>query len=138
MLTNANPNIQIGTAYSQLDFFQKASLKIGSKLKLSTNLQFSASSNVPRYDQLTELNDAGGLKYADWYYGPQSWLMNNLSYTNTKRSTFSDKLQVTVAHQLFGESRNNRQYGTIDLIQRTERLSALSANLDIQKLMKQK
>jgi len=110
LLTNANPNIQIGTAYSQLDFFQKASLKIGSKLKLSTNLQFSASSNVPRYDQLTELNDAGGLKYADWYYGPQNRFLGAARLDYKSVQAVFDKLIVIASSQRIDEDRFSRKF----------------------------
>lgn len=137
ILRNSNPNLQVMSAYRQFNLMQKFAYKINKNQILKYGLHWSNTSNIPRYDRLILRGNNDTLVNGDWYYGPQSWLMNNLSYTNTKRSTFSDKLQVTVAHQLFGESRNNRQYGTIDLIQRTERLSALSANLDIQKLMKQ-
>jgi hemoglobin/transferrin/lactoferrin receptor protein len=35
------------------------------------NLQFSTSTDIPRYDRLTETDPSTGLRHAQWYYGPQ-------------------------------------------------------------------
>ena len=67
---NPDPLIQKNTGYNQLDLFQKFRFKLARQNYLSINLQLSNSSNINRYDKLSEVRD-GNLRYAQWYYGPQ-------------------------------------------------------------------
>jgi len=46
---------QIGTGYSQLDLLEKISFKVSDNFLLTLNTQYSTSSEVPRYDLLTDL-----------------------------------------------------------------------------------
>jgi hemoglobin/transferrin/lactoferrin receptor protein len=57
---------------------QHSSNTISCKIKYKTNLgfehlnlQFSTSTDIPRYDRLTETDPSTGLRHAQWYYGPQ-------------------------------------------------------------------
>ena len=68
---NNNPNLQRNTAYKQKDFIQKFNFKIFKTARLILNFQFSESSNINRFDKLSEKNEDGTLKFAEWYYGPQ-------------------------------------------------------------------
>ena len=53
---NSNPNIQKNTGYSQTDFMQKAIFKLHPKWMLTTNIQYSNSSDIPRFDNLNDYN----------------------------------------------------------------------------------
>ena len=53
---NPNPNIQKNTGYSQTDIMQKVILKLHPKWKLTGNIQYSNSSDVPRFDKLNDYN----------------------------------------------------------------------------------
>ena len=64
-------NIQKNTGYSQIDLFQKFLFKIGDDNLLNLNIQFSESSDIDRYDQLSIPKD-NSLKFSEWYYGPQN------------------------------------------------------------------
>ena len=46
-LTNSNPDIQIGTAYNQMDLLQKWVYRPNALVKAELNLQYSSSSDVP-------------------------------------------------------------------------------------------
>ena len=52
--------------------------KLNDEWRLTSNIQYSTSSNVPRFDKLNDLSDntcsscGNNLpKYKYWYYGPQ-------------------------------------------------------------------
>lgn len=137
LIKNDNPENQVFSSYRQINLMQKFAYKVSKNEIIKYGIHWSNTSNIPRYDRLI-LRDAGGLRNSDWYYGPQQWLMNNINYTNTNKTNISDKLQVTFAQQSFEESRNDRRFGSTDLRQRTENLLALSANVDIQKRLKNK
>lgn len=132
LITNSNPENQVFSGYRQINIMQKFGFKLSEHETIKYGIHWSNTSNIPRYDRLI-LRVGSGLKSGDWYYGPQQWLMNNVSYANVKATSFSDKIQVTLAQQSFEESRNDREFGSINLRQRTENLLALSANIDIQK-----
>ena len=75
-----NSNVQIGTAYSQMDFTQKVKFQPNEHAYHLLNFQFSTTSDVPRYDILTEQksSDPKNLKWAEWFYGPQKRLLASL------------------------------------------------------------
>ena len=68
--TNSDENIQKNTGYSQVDLFQKFLVKLGDTNLLNINIQFSESSDIDRFDQLSILKGES-LKFSEWYYGPQ-------------------------------------------------------------------
>ena len=95
---NPNPNIQKNTGYSQTDFMQKVILKLHPKWMLTGNIQYSNSSDIPRFDKLNDYNSVSydnendqttyeGLKYALWNYGPQK----RYFYSFADRSFFKYK-----------------------------------------------
>jgi hemoglobin/transferrin/lactoferrin receptor protein len=57
--TNSDENIQKNTSYSQVDLFQKFLLKLGDTNLLNVNIQFSESSDIDRYDQLSITKEGG-------------------------------------------------------------------------------
>ena len=67
---NSNSNIQRNTGYKQTDILQKFFIPLSKNTDLKVNIQYSTSSDIPRFDRLTELKD-GELKFAEWFYGPQ-------------------------------------------------------------------
>ena len=72
--SNSNENIQRNTEYSQVDLFQKFLIKLGDTNLLNINIQFSESSDIDRYDQLS-ITKGNSLKFSEWYYGPQKRLL---------------------------------------------------------------
>ncbi|MFK7774027.1 MAG: TonB-dependent receptor plug domain-containing protein, partial [Saprospiraceae bacterium] len=91
-LQNSDPNIQKGTGYNQLDFLQKIKFQPSEKLFYIFNLQYSTSSDVPRYDMLNDtLSSADDLKWAEWYYGPQNRFLGSLKIKSLKSTALYDK-----------------------------------------------
>ena len=135
MLVNQNPNIQKGSAYQQYDLIQKLVWKQNKNVSHVVNFQLSNSTNVPRYDRLTETNSAGVFKSAEWYYGPQNRLL--LSYqAQLKHGKFYDQGNITLSHQAIQESRHNRGWNKTNLNHRIENVTVNAINLDFEKKYK--
>ena len=78
VVANDDDRIQRTSGYKQWDFMEKILYKQSEHLSHLVNLQFSNSTNVPRYDRQQDIKN-GTLRYADWYYGPQK--RNLYAYT---------------------------------------------------------
>jgi hemoglobin/transferrin/lactoferrin receptor protein len=73
--------LQIGTGYRQYDWLQKFLYQPNPKLSHSLNLQYSTSSDIPRYDRLTLLSGTQP-RFAEWYYGPQQRLLAAYTFSS--------------------------------------------------------
>ncbi|MCC6187186.1 MAG: TonB-dependent receptor [Chitinophagaceae bacterium] len=133
MVKNSKPYKQVGTGYSQLDLLQKFTFAPNKHTKHSVNLQLSNSSDIPRYDRLTETDAAGVLKNAEWYYGPQVRSLAAYKFEAVKLRGFFDDFAATISHQFWKESRNNRSFGKTILNQREENVNALGYNISARK-----
>jgi len=132
VFVNNDPNLQIGSGYSQYDLLQKVLFKVNKNLQLLGNIQFSNSSNIPRYDRLTQMS--GTLpKYAEWYYGPQRRLLTYLKIEYNKKSILFDELRVIPAYQNIEESRHDRKFNKNNLNHRIENVDIFSLNVDFTK-----
>ena len=134
IVKNNDPDKQVLTGYKQYDFLQKFIVET-SKLQHIFNFQFSTSSNINRYDRLTETTANGIPKSAEWYYGPQKRLIAAWQINSAACSVY-DKAQWTTAYQDIEESRHNRNYRSINLNHRIEKIKILSINADFFKKIK--
>lgn len=132
ILTNSTPNVQIGTAYRQYDILQKISFRPASNTKLTANIQYSTSSNIPRYDALTERNDAG-LKFAEWFYGPQKRWLASSRIDLDRNNTFFDKLITIISYQHIDEDRIDRRYKSDFRDEMNEDVNIWSLTTDLKK-----
>lgn len=124
--------LQIPTAYSQINAMQKVHFQPSEKLGFQYGFHYSETSPYGRYDRHNRMRN-GLPRYAEWNYGPQIWMMNNLNVTLNGSKTFYDNATLRLAHQGFKESRIDRLlYKTTRTIQ-TEKVEAWSANLDFAK-----
>lgn len=134
MMKNDDPLIQKNSGYHQIDFLQKLIYKQSAKLTHVINFQYSNTSDIPRYDRLTEVDGAGKFKSAEWYYGPQKRML--ISYQARLRGDkIFDKGQVTLAFQDIEESRNNRSWNKSKLNRRIENVKVYSLNADFDKMI---
>ena len=128
---NPNPNIQRLTGYNQYDVAQKFIFKTGKKSDLTANVQFSTSSNIPRFDRLNDVNDDDGtLRFAEWHYGPQRRWLASLKYNFETKSKWMNHGTVTAAYQNVGESRIQRRFGSLQRNYRIEDVDVWSLNMD--------
>lgn len=134
---NPNPLIQTPTEYDQLNLLQKFCYKPSEKWELNYNFQYSTSSNNSRYDRLIRTKN-GLPRSAEWYYGPQEWMMNNFSIENKGNTAFYDNMVIRLAHQHFEESRHDRDFNKETKFNRYEEVEALSANVDFIKAFSEK
>ena len=128
-IANPNPRKQIGTGYSQLNLMQKISFKASKNSTLDYAFHYSSTGNVPRYDRLIEKRD-GKLRFARWDYGPQRWMMQQLNWTNSTPTKVYDQAKITLASQLFEESRIDRRVGNATQFESVEQVQASSLNAD--------
>ncbi|MES2479165.1 MAG: TonB-dependent receptor [Bacteroidota bacterium] len=133
MVRNQNPYKQVATGYSQFDLLQKFSFIPGKNSKHSINFQLSNSSDIPRYDRLTETTAAGVAKNAEWYYGPQVRSLTAYKFEISKLRGFFDDFSATASHQFWKESRHNRSFGKSILSNREERINVLGYNISARK-----
>jgi hemoglobin/transferrin/lactoferrin receptor protein len=76
----------------------------------------------------------GGLpRSGEWEYGPQIWLMNNLTASHQGKGNLYDKMTLRLAHQFFEESRIDRDFNDSERRSRIEKVNAYSGNLDFEK-----
>ena len=126
---NLDESIQKNTGYSQVDLFQKFLFRIGDDNLLNLNIQFSESSDIDRYDQLSIPRD-NSLKFSEWYYGPQKRLLISPSLKIFPKKKFMDKGVITFGFQKINESRIKRKFNSLNRSHQIEDLKVLSLNGD--------
>jgi hemoglobin/transferrin/lactoferrin receptor protein len=134
MIINKDTNLQVGSGYTQYDIMQKFLFKQSDRIQHSLNFQFSTSSDVPRYDRLTQLSGSAP-KFAEWYYGPQKRLFTAYNLRLTNRNRFYDQLRITAGYQNIEESRIDRRFKKDIRNHRIEQLDILSLNVDAEKMI---
>lgn len=132
VFTNLRPEKQIYTGYSQLNFMQKFSAQTGSLLH-EVGFYLSGTSNVPRYDRLTEMSN-GLPRFAEWNYGPEKWGMLNYGLTFQKACKLYDVLTTRLAVQHFEESRISRRFNSTNRKHQVEKVNALNFNVNAKKI----
>lgn len=130
LTTNNDKYKQKTSGYKQYNFMQKLAYKTQNGFTHSANFQYSTSTDINRYDRLTD--PAGsGLKSAEWYYGPQKRLLG--IYSLEKENMFSNTdFKLDAGYQNVEESRHNRNFGNYNLQNRVENVTvySLAANFE--------
>jgi len=109
LVRNSDRYLQKFSGFKQYDFLEKIVFKQNARTSHTLNFQYSTSTNIPRYDRLTD-KSASGLASAEWYYGPQDRMM--AAYTlNLKNVGMFNSLNITASYQDIEESRHNRNFG---------------------------
>ncbi|MFY0594419.1 TonB-dependent receptor [Roseivirga sp.] len=132
VIQNDDVNLLVNSGYDQWNFLQKFRWRMGSFSDFTYSLHHSTSSDVPRYDRLTDRTN-GSLTNAEWYYGPQEWQMHSLQSRFFYPTKLFDQLKMTTALQRVTESRNERRFGSDLLRSRRESVDVLSFNVDFEK-----
>jgi len=134
VITQEDPLLQIPTAYSQMNLMQKIRFKPSEKWDIQYGFHYSETSPYGRYDRHNRMK--GGLpRYAEWDYGPQTWMMNNLSVTQNGNNAVYDQVTLRLAQQSFGESRIDRSLNKTERNTQAEHVEAYSVNLDFNKAL---
>jgi len=106
VVKNNDDRVQRFSGYKQWDIMGKLLFQQNENISHLLNMQFSNSSNVPRYDRLQDIRN-GNLRFAEWYYGPQK--RNLFAYTfNARLHGFFNQFRLTASYQDTEESRYQR------------------------------
>ena len=132
VLSNPDPRMQSPTAYDQLNLMQKFRFVPNAYWDLQYGFHYSSSTDIPRYDRIIRTRN-GQPRSAEWYYGPQRWMMQHLQARYTRKHAWFDEASISFAYQFFEESRNDRDFGASIRNERIEKVDAYSFNLDLKK-----
>lgn len=141
VVKNKNTRVQKFSGYQQWDMLQKFLLKQSEKVNHVLNLQYSNTTNVPRYDRLQDTRNFGGLigntlRYAEWYYGPQERFFGSYEL-NIQKAGFFDALTANINYQDIEESRYTREFKRYDRLDgRVEKVNVWGFTADSRKKWK--
>jgi len=126
----AQVNIQKVTGYTQTDLLQKIMFKPIANVEHLLNIQLSNSSNINRYDRLTETSK-GLPVYSEWYYGPQIRNMVGYKYSASALKGYFQELTVNTNYQHLEESRISRKFKSTNKDYRIDNVDILGVNADL-------
>jgi hemoglobin/transferrin/lactoferrin receptor protein len=126
---NPRPEVLKNTGYHQTDFLQKFFIPLSKNTELKINLQYSTSSNIPRFDRLIEFKN-NSLKFAEWNYGPQNRFLLSSQFLIHPNKKWLESGSITGAYQQIKESRIQRKFGSLDRSYREELVNVFSVNGD--------
>ncbi len=131
-IKNSNVNLQKQSGYTQYDLIEKLFFKVSKTVILGLNLQYSNSSEINRYDRLTET--ASGIpRFAEWYYGPQKRLLGAFHINLSNKNSLYNKAQIILSTQQIEESRHDRKFRSDTINRRTETVEIAAINVDFEK-----
>ncbi|HKP31894.1 MAG TPA: TonB-dependent receptor [Chitinophagaceae bacterium] len=113
IVKNDDDRVQKFSGYMQWDLMQKFLYQQSEKVTHSLNLQHSNTNNVPRYDRLQDIRN-GALRYAEWFYGPQTRSLIAYNLTAKNVGTLIHGFKATLSYQDIEESRQQRDYRRYD------------------------
>lgn len=129
---NPDPLVQKFSGYTQMDIMQKFLFKPNDKSSHLINLQYSTSSDVPRYDRLQQMQN-GLPRFAEWNYGPQNRMLASYTLTLNGDSALYDRANFIVAFQKIDQDRITRRRGNVNRFTQEEDVNVLSLNADLVK-----
>ena len=132
VVPNSEPQKQIFTGFGQFSLIQKLKFKLTDNLISEASFYYSNTDNIPRYDRLIQYKN-GNLRYANWFYGPQEWLMAKIDLVYSKKNAFMKLAKLQVAYQQAKESRHDRDFGSDIRRNRYEEVDIFSVNIDFTK-----
>ena len=132
VVTNPDPRVQNPTSYAQINMMQKIRFRPNARWDFQYGLHYSATSDYARYDRHIRYKD-GLPRSAEWNYGPQIWMMNSFTATNSRVNPIYDQMTLRAAQQHFEESRIDRDFNGDTRASRFEKVNAFSVNLDFTK-----
>lgn len=128
VVSNPHPQRQVGSGYTQYNLLQKLRYRIADRLEVQANLQYSTTSDVPRYDALTERR-GGVLRWARWDYGPQTRILASLRLDDRRATRLYDVASYLLSYQFVEEDRLQRRLG--DPVEEVSLVDVGSYNLQV-------
>lgn len=138
-LVNDDPSLQVNSGFAQMNAIQKIKFQASKDWLLDYSFIYSATTDAPRYDRLIlDAQGDGILDNAEWYYGPQKWMMHKFGAVHSKKTGMYNDLRITAAYQNFQESRHDRKTGADNIRRQFENVDAYSLNVDFDKKINQR
>ncbi len=137
VVMNPDPLVQRPTAYQQINLMQKVRYQPSKNWDINYGFHYSTTTDYDRYDRLLRYKE-GLPRSAEWRYGPQEWMMNNLTVSHHANGGIYDEAKLTLAQQHFEESRTDRDFNKTTRRTRLEQVTAWSLNLDLRKAIGQR
>lgn len=134
VVRNDDPDVQVGTAYKQFNLLQKFRFRLGDRVELTANFQYSTTSDVPRYDALTERR-GGDLRWARWEYGPQTRTLAALTLNDRRATGLYDVATYLLSYQYVDEARITRLFGRSAEENNREKVRAANLQTDFSKVL---
>lgn len=134
VFVNPDPQEQVESGYSQLNILQKILFVPTDEWEFEYAFHYSTTSDYSRYDRLIRPR-GNTLCSAEWYYGPQDWMMHSVSASNFSPNSIYSLSKLIIAYQYFEESRHDRDLNSSNKINNAEMVDAFSLNLDMIKEM---
>ncbi|HRH03212.1 MAG TPA: TonB-dependent receptor [Bacteroidia bacterium] len=131
LVKNTSRYNQIQSGYSQYDILQKVLFQPSEKLSHQLNIQYSNSTDIPRYDRLTDPSNTG-LRFSEWYYGPQERLLTAYDFNKNDESSFFQRIHFGLNYQAIEESRVSRRFNSIYHDSRIENVGVVGGAFDVQ------
>ena len=132
-LVNLDPALQVGSSYNQFSVNQSLIYSPEKGPQHQLNMQYTKSSDVNRYDRLSEINAIDNPLFAEWFYGPEERALISYQLKFNKKTAVYDEAIIIAAWQLNKESRNSRRFGSNQLVRRNEQVFSYSINADLHK-----
>jgi len=132
IVVNKDSLVQVPSGYSQFNLMQKFRYTMSKNWDVQYAFHYSETSEYSRYDR--HIRYRNGLpRYGEWKYGPQKWLMNQLTLTHNRSGGPYDQMSIRLAQQGFEESRIDRDINRPTRHIKTEKVAAYSLNMDFSK-----
>ncbi|TNE78622.1 MAG: TonB-dependent receptor [Bacteroidetes bacterium] len=135
-VVQSDPRLQSPSGFNIIHLYQKFSYRY-KKSEFSYDIYHSSSSDYSRYDRIIQTRN-GAPRYSEWYYGPQVWTRQELSWKNQGKTRLTDQFEVKINHQYFAESRHSRRYQASVLSTQRENVNMFSAVLKAEKKLSRK
>jgi hemoglobin/transferrin/lactoferrin receptor protein len=128
-VVNPDSNKQIASGYKQIDLMQKILYVPKAGREHVLNVQYSNSTDIPRYDRLTEVAGANP-RFGEWYYGPQQRFLAAYQFNGTYQNRYFEKVQSVLSYQDVEESRFDRRFNNKVRNNRFEKIKVWGYTLD--------
>ncbi len=134
VVPNDEPALQVGTAYDQLDMVHKIKWTPSRHYTQTLTAHYSESSDIPRYDQLSETGEGPqDFTFAEWYYGPQDRLLIASKSDIRQSNSLYDRALLIASYQSIGEDRINRRFQSNRRLYQQERVDIFAITADFDK-----
>lgn len=137
MILNKDVNEQVGSSFHQYNFFNKVKFIQNDFNTHTFTINYTGTGDVPRYDRLSEIDNTGKLRFAEWYYGPEKWQLYAYQFNHFFRDTkFVEEFKLTASYQAFDESRQSRRWNSSNLKSQREKVKVYGIVADFHKQTK--